>query len=299
MRESSDGDSPPGFLYLTLRWPSVRVREPYPLGMWGGKKWIGAGLAVVVIAVVIFAVAQGGGSGGSPLNAIAKAAEVTQREPGGHAVIEATVTSSATPEGITETGSMIFDDTGKAEGTLTVRGHSTGKEVELTSIADGTTSYVSSDALDSLPEGKKWMEVDLSSATAKGSPAPTESSPQEGLKILERVEGAKKIGKEAVNGVPTTHYTGTFPPAEEVFGAKIDSSALHVDVWIDGQDRVRRMKIAVTTSVKEGEGPVDTKMTIDYLDFGRVPKIELPPADEVFNATGEIESKVQSAAEGH
>jgi hypothetical protein len=196
---------------------------------------------------------------------------------------------------------MIFDDAGKSEGTLTVRGHSTGKEVELRSIADGTTSYVSSGALDSLPEGKKWMELDFSSATAKGpgSPARTEGSPQEGLKIVERVNGAKKIGTEDINGVSTTHYSGTFPPAEEAFGVKIDSSELRVDVWIDGQDRVRRMKIAVTTSVNEDEGPVDTEMTIDYVDFGRVPKIELPPAEEVFNVTGEIESKAQAAAEGH
>lgn len=267
--------------------------------MRGGRKWIGAGLAVVVVAIAVFALAQGGGNGGGPLNAIAKAAEVTQREPGGHAAIEATVTSSTTPEGVTETGSMTFDDTGKTEGTLKVRGRSTGKEVELTTITDGLTSYVSSDALDSLPEGKKWMELDLSSATVKGqgAPAPTEASPREGLKILERVEGAKKIGKEEVDGVPTTHYTGSFPPAEEVFGVKVDSSPPRVDVWIDGQDRVRRMKTAVTTSVNEGEGPVDTEITIDYVDFGRVPKIELPPANEVLNVTGKVESEVQAATE--
>ena len=259
-----------------------------------GRRWIAAGLAVVVVAVAVFVLVQGGGSGGGPLNAIAKAAEVTQREPGGHAVFEATVTSSTTPEGVIETGSMIFDDTGKTEGTQTVRVGSTGNEVELTSIGDGTTSYVSSDALDdSLPEGKKWMELDLSSVRMKGQGSPpTEASPREGLKILERVEAAKKIGTEEVDGVPTTHYTGTFPPAEEVLGVKIESSAPRVDVWIDGQDRVRRMKIAVTTSVNQ-EGPTDTEMTFDYLDFGRVPEIEVPPANEVFNVTGKVESELQ------
>lgn len=42
------------------------------------RRWIGAGLAVVVAAIAAFVVAQGGGSGSGPLNAIAKAAEVTQ-----------------------------------------------------------------------------------------------------------------------------------------------------------------------------------------------------------------------------
>jgi LppX_LprAFG lipoprotein len=257
-------------------------------------------VAVVIVAVAVVILAQGSGSGGSPLNAIAKAAEVTQREPGGHAEIEARVTTS-TGEGITESGSMTFDDSGKAEGTLTAQGQSTGKEVEITSISSGTTAYMTSDAFGSLPGGKKWMEIDFSNAVkGQGSPAPTQgSSPQEGLKILEHVDGVKKLGKEDVNGVPTTHYTGTFPASEEVFGAKVDSSAPRVDAWIDAQGRVRRTKIAVTTSVKESEGPTHTEMTIDYTDFGRVPKIELPPADEVFDITGEIESKVQAEAEGN
>jgi hypothetical protein len=75
---------------------------------------------VVIIVIVVFAVAQRGGSGGGPLSAIAKAAEVTQREPGARATIHATVTSSTTPEGITESGSMIFDDSGRARGAMTV-----------------------------------------------------------------------------------------------------------------------------------------------------------------------------------
>jgi hypothetical protein len=268
--------------------------------MRGGRKWIGAGLAVVVIAIAAFVLAQGGGGGSSPLNAIAKAAEVTQHEPGGHAEIEARVTTS-TGEGITESGAMTFDDSGKAEGTLTARGQSTGKEVEITSISSGTTAYMTSDAFGSLPEGKKWMEIDFSKAVkGQASPAPTQgSSPQEGLKILEHVDGVEKLGEEDVNGVPTTHYSGTFPATEEVFGAKVDYSAPRVDVWVDAQDRVRRMKIAVTTSVKESEGPTHTEMTIDYTDFERVPKIEVPAADEVFDITGEIESKVQEEAEGN
>jgi hypothetical protein len=264
------------------------------------RGWVGAGLAVVVIVIVVFAVAQGGGSGGGPLNAIAKAAEVTQREPGGRAVIHATVTSSTTPEGITETGSMVFDDGGRTRGTLTVQGHETGREGKLLVIADGTSSYASSELFESIPEGKKWMEFDFSSAVSGlGSSVPSDRGPEEGLKILELVQGAEEIGKEDLNGVPTTHYRGTLPTPEEVFGVKVHYSVLHADVWIDAQDRVRRMQIAVSGTVGEQEGSTTTEMTIDYVEFGRVPKIELPNPDEVFNATSEVESEVQSAAESH
>jgi LppX_LprAFG lipoprotein len=263
-----------------------------------GRRWIGAGFAVVVIAVVAIVLASGGGgSGGGPLNAIAKAAEVTQREPGGHATIEATVKSSVTPEGISEAGPMVFDDRGRSEGTFTVKGLSTGREVTITTIADGTKSYTTSSALTSIPEGKKWAEVDLS-ATAAEAGAPPVNGPKEGLKVLEGVEEAEKVGEEDIDGVPTTHYRGTFPRAEEVFGVKVDISEPKIDVWIDAQERVRQMQVSLKSAVSGVEGSAaTTDVIIDYESFGRVPKIEVPPASEVFNETGELESKLQSATE--
>jgi hypothetical protein len=166
-------------------------------------------------------------------------------------------------------------------------------------VSDNTTSYVSSDQLNSLPEGKKWMELDYSAARSDlGSSAPTASGPREGLKILESVQGGEEIGKEDVDGVPATHYKGTLPTSEEIFGVKVHFGAPHVDVWIDAQGRVRRMHLAITGSVNEDEGSTTTEMSIDYVSFGRIPKIELPNPEEVFNATSEIESQVQSAAEG-
>jgi hypothetical protein len=265
------------------------------------RRWIFAGIAVVVVVLVIFAVAQGGGGGGGPLNAIAKAAEVTQREPGGRALINSTTTSSTTPEGLTETGSLVFDDSGRTRGTLTVRGHETGREEKVKVIADGTTSYASSSALEALPEGKKWMELDLSSAVKEktGSSVPAEGGPQEGLKVLETVLGAEQISKEEINGVPTTRYRGSLPVAEEVFGVKLHASPPQVEVWIDAQDRVRRMQLVVSGTVGESEDSTTTKMAIDYVSFGQVPQINLPDPDEVFNATSKIESQLQSTEESH
>jgi hypothetical protein len=253
---------------------------------------------VAIIAATIVA-SGGGGSGGGPLNAIANAAEVTQREPGGHATIHAIIESSTTPEGISETGPMIFDDRGRAEGTLSVKGLSNGRELTITTIADGTTSYTSSPTLDSIPEGKKWVEVDLS-ATAAKTGAPPVNGPEEGLKVLEGVEEAEKIGEEDVDGVPTTHYRGSFPHAEEVFGVKVEVSEPQIDVWIGAQERVRRMEVSLNSAVSGVEdSAVTTDITIDYESFGRVPNIEVPPADEVFNGTRELESKLQSASEGN
>jgi hypothetical protein len=264
-----------------------------------GRWWLGAGMAVVVIAIVVIVVASGGsGSGDGPLNAIAKAAEVTQREPGGRATLHTTIESSTTPEGITETGPMIFDDRGRAEGTFTVKGLSTGREFTITTIADGTRSYTTSPIPDSIPEGKKWVEIDVPSAPSK-TEAPPANGPKEGLKVLETVEEAEKIGEEDIDGVPTTRYRGTFPHAEEVFGVKVEVSEPEVEVWIDAQERVRRTHVSLEGAVRGAQASAaTTDITLDYESFGRVPEIEVPPADEVFNGTAELESKLQSASEG-
>ena len=196
---------------------------------------------------------------------------------------------------------MVFDDSGRSRGDVTVKGHTNGREVKALGHQRRHDNVHELGCVRSIPEGKKWIELDLSSA-AKGAgfSASAADGPKEGLKILERVEDAKEIGKEDIDGVPTTHYKGTLPTPEEVFGVKVEYSTLHVDVWIDGQGRVRRMQTAVSGSVNEVEGSeTNTELTIDYVEFGRVPKIEPPPADEVFNATSEFESNIQSAAEGN
>ena len=265
-----------------------------------GKKWIGAGVAVVIVAIAVVVLAQGSGSGGDALNAIAKAAEVTQREPGGRATLKVKTTSSSSPEGIAMSGTMEFEDNGRTEGTMVARGLSTGKEVEVESIADGTTSYTTSDEIDSLPGGKKWVKLDLSGAAKlQGGATPADEGPQEGLKVLEQAQEVEEVGTEDIDGVPATHYRCTFPVTEELFGVKVHYSAPRADVWIDSKDRVRRMRVVVTGSVNETEGSTTTAIEMDYLEFGRVPKIELPPPDEVFDATSEFESGVQEAAKGN
>jgi hypothetical protein len=251
---------------------------------------------VVVAVGIVFALEQAGGGGSGPLDAIAKAAEATQREAGGHALIHATVTVSNTPEGVTENGSMVFEDGGRARGTLVVRGHTTGRRAKVQVIADGTTSYTSSDQLSSLPEGRKWVKVDFSSASSSSLPA--DGGPKEGLKLLERMDGAEEIGEGDVRGVTTTRYRGTLPVSEkEVFGVEVQVSPPQVEVWIDARDRVRRMTVIVSGSVAGEEGSTTTDMTMDFFDFGPVSKIELPMQDEVYDATGRVESALRSSAE--
>ncbi len=268
------------------------------LGQKRARGWVAAGLMVAIIVLIVFALGQAGGGGSGPLDAIAKAAEATQHEAGGHALVHATVTASDSPQGVTETGSMVFENGGRAEGTFVVRGHTTGRRAKIQVIADGTTSYTSSDQLSTLSEGRKWVKLDFSSASPSPS-LPADGGPTEGLKLLEQMNGAEEIGKQDVRGVPTTRYRGTLPVAgSEVFGVEVRVSPPQVEVWIDAQNRVRRMKVVVSGSVKGEEGSTTTDMTVDFLGFGPVPKIQLPDQDETYDVTGQVESKLKSAAEG-
>jgi hypothetical protein len=261
------------------------------------RSWLAVGLMVVVGVLIVFTLEQAGGGGSGPLDAIARAAESTQREAGGHALIHATVTVSDTPEGLTETGSMVFENDGRARGTLVVRGHSTGRRAKVHVIADGTTSYTSSDQLSALPEGRKWVKVDFSSANSKSS-LPAEGGPKEGLALLEQMDGAEEIGKEDVRGVATTRYRGTLPVSEKkVFGVEVQVSPPQVEVWIDAPGRVRRMTVVIVSSVEGEEGSTTTDLAMDFLDFGPVSEIELPKQDEIYDATGRVESEFKSAAE--
>jgi hypothetical protein len=287
----SDGVKPDG-----NETPSTAAEASSPKPRGGRLRWIGGGVAVVVIAVAAIVIASSGGGEGGPLNAIAKAAEVTQAEPGGHATLTAKITSSAKQEGITETGSMVFDEAGQAEGTVNVSVGTTGLKFAMTTIVDGETVYMTSPALESkIPEGKKWMKLDLSAAAAEaGSSGTTAGGPSEGLKVLEDVEGAEEVGKEEIDGVATTRYKGTLPVAKKVFGVEIHDTAQEVEVWIDGQDRVRKMQLLVTGSAGESKETATNDVTINFFEFGKVPAIKPPAPDEVFDATGQIESEIQS-----
>lgn len=252
---------------------------------------------MAVVASVIFVLAQAGGAGSGSLDAIAKAAEATQGEAGGHALVHATVTASDTPEGVTEAGLIAFENGGRARGTMVVRGHTTGRRVKIQVIVDGSRSYTTSDQFGSLPEGRKWIEVDFSSANSSSSLS-ADRGPTEGLKLLERMDGAEEIGKQEIRGVATRHYRGTLPVSQqEVLGVEVEVSPPQIEVWIDARDRVRRMTVVASGSVEGEEGSTTTDMTVDFLDFKPVPKIELPAQDEIYDATGRVESKLRSSAE--
>ena len=171
-------------------------------------------------------------------------------------------------------------------------------DVEIEEIIDGLVLYMRSDAFaKGLPGGKKWLKIDLQEAGKKSGVDLAQlqqlsggsSDPTQFLTYLSKAGDVKKVGTEDVNGTPTTHYHATIDldklagsagsaadsvrQLEKVSGLK----KLPTDIWIDGDQHVRRQTVAMSI-----QQPVATKfnLTIDYKRFGVPVDTKAPPADE-------------------
>lgn len=252
-----------------------------------------------MIAVLgVFAWQQGdGGGGGGPLNAIAAAAEKTQQEPGGRAAMHSIVTVPGKSAPLTMTGRVVFDAEGRARGVITAPHTVSGGPMKLEVVGDGTTIYMRSSKFGSLPNGAKWMSLDLSLGDEVDPTTLPAVDAKGELALLEGVDNAQKLGREDVRGVSTTHYRGALSVADQVKRAREEGEdniaavaeraggPTRVEAWIDAKGLVRRMRLVHSQPAEQGEGSLTIDMRMDFVDFGFEPEIEVPDSSEVFDAT--------------
>ena len=129
--------------------------------------------------------------------------------------------------------------------------------------------------------------------------------------MLRAVSGdVRDEGHEQVAGTDTTHYSATvdlrrYPdvmPEDQREAARkgverlielTGESEIPMDVWIDGDERVRRM--AWNQSIRQG--PVEMKMdiTAEYVRFGVPVEVDVPDDSEVFDATDLVLQQMDQA----
>ncbi|MEU6176526.1 DUF1396 domain-containing protein [Streptomyces coeruleorubidus] len=149
-------------------------------------------------------------------------------------------------------------------------------------------------------DGKTWMKFDLSGADAgkkPDQPGPTsqaEQNPAAESTFLTSAKDVKKVGTEKVEGVETTHYSGTFTLAELRASLKGKDARIRenreksikqyekmgvekftMDTWIDGDDRTKQFRMKGAAD----KGPLD--MTITFLDYNKPVNVTAPPAKDV------------------
>jgi hypothetical protein len=178
---------------------------------------------------------------------------------------------------------------------------------KLDAIEDGTVVYVRFPLLaDKLPPGKTWIRGDAKGLSAGsgqlgqfGSFADTD--PRDVFGYLKAVSGTiVAVGSDEVRGVETSHYRATIdtkklialvPAAQRKGLAGFDQlvggsgvASIPIDVWIDSDNRVRKLVLNVTATPSSTES-AGASVEIEMYDYGKPLELELPPPEQVVDAT--------------
>jgi hypothetical protein len=166
---------------------------------------------------------------------------------------------------------------------------------EMEMVTNGLTAYVHSDLFGTAFGGKEWMKIDMKRAT-EGLGIDVDSlqqmgqGPSDQLRMLEQVsDEVTEEGRETVVGVETTHYRATID-LRKYAGQDLDKlielmgqSEFPMDVWIDDEQRVRRMEWE--QSFDQGGIEAHGELVMEYVRFGVPVDIDIPAEDDVFDMT--------------
>ena len=174
-------------------------------------------------------------------------------------------------------------------------------------VQDGDVEYVRLPAMDAqLPDGKQWVRASKASSKDRfdfgALQDAAETDPRQVLDALASVSGeVETVGTEELHGVDTTHYRAKVDPvalakAEDAEGRRAQRSLVDqltapgveefpVDVWIDGEGFVRKLSMELSTESTSSSHGGGAAMTFELWDYGRPVGIDLPPDDEIVDAS--------------
>ncbi|MEU3610894.1 hypothetical protein ABZ725_01075 [Streptomyces sp. NPDC006872] len=144
-------------------------------------------------------------------------------------------------------------------------------------------------------DGKHWIKFGKHGANA-GMADKVRDNPSHETGFLAAADDLKKAGAETVEGVRTTHYTGTATVDDIRASYKDDATKvrqrtekslaqyeklgvdeLTMDLWIDAEDRTRRLRM-------QGFGRHgELDLTLTFFDFGKPVTVKAPPASDTMD----------------
>jgi hypothetical protein len=162
-------------------------------------------------------------------------------------------------------------------------------------ITDGTTVYLKSSGFLGMIVGSDtpWVKITAPDGSTAGGDDLLGSNADMGTHLLDSLRGAgadvTEVGPEQLDGVTTTHYRATIDieaaadkvPADQrdMFRKAMNGiglSATPVDLWIDGQDHLRKFEGTFSAAAA---GSMTISAT--FGGYGEAQTIDLPPADQV------------------
>lgn len=186
-----------------------------------------------------------------------------------------------------------------------------GSADKIEVITAGTTLYMKLPAalVGKVPGGKPFVKIDLQAAgEAQGFDfgalsQTTDTGDQLGY-LRGIADDVKAVGTETLRGAKATHYKGTVDlnkakagaspdkrRAVDAVVAKLGASTFPVEVWVDGEGRIRKMAYAIDLSKSAAAaddaaakaGPMN--IAIELYDYGTKVEVAEPPADQVSDLT--------------
>jgi hypothetical protein len=288
---------PPG--PTSERPPEPKPKRPYrPDPAWDKLLLVLGAIVLVIAVLVVPGIVNHRGQ-----NPVAAAAEATSNVPGARSNFTLTVSG---PVQMTLTGKGLMNgETKRATVELAASGSTAAgtRGFSLNEvIADGNLYFHSPELNGAFGTSTQWLLVrgevfgDLLGGSSSGAGAGMSASPTQQLDALKAAsDQVTAVGHQRLDGVDTTHYTAivdTGKVADELkshvsgdLGDVIERAAEQVqsesvDVWVDDQGLIRRVTSAMTMA---DLGNVN--MTIDFMDYGIHPNIQVPPASEVYDIT--------------
>ena len=239
-----------------------------------------------------------GGAADSGL--LAAAVRNTEAAGGAEVTFSMRMESSALPQPVEMSGSGVEDARNR-------RSHMTFESPlagTMEVVSEDLSVYMRSEMFRAALGGKEWMKIDMRRALSSfgldiGGSGQFGQSASEQLRMLRAVSGdVKDEGQEQVAGTETTHYSATvdmrsYPdvmPEDQREAARkgverlielTGESEIPMDVWIDGDERVRRMRWQ--QSMRQGSMDMKMDITAEYVRFGVPVDIDVPDDDEVFD----------------
>ncbi|MFD0685664.1 LppX_LprAFG lipoprotein [Actinomadura fibrosa] len=145
--------------------------------------------------------------------------------------------------------------------------------------------------------GKQWLKIDANQVAQRTGLDVQDLvnqiqkvDPAEQTKMFTGSKDARRVGTETVDGVKTTHYTGTVTVQDAL--NRLDAQArdkvstwldkddknakINFNVWTDGQNLPRKL-----TSTATGSQGESGSVTVLYSDYGKSFSVNPPPSDQV------------------
>jgi hypothetical protein len=275
-------------------------------------------------AIAAALVAAGcGGSGGVDSGTVEQAADVTRDARTARVGWQVTTRGFGLPEDVTVrgTGTTALGDGARMDlrfdvaPVLALVGGDAARAARRPKadvVVRGKDVYVRLPRPFRLPDGARWMALDLGRAlAAAGQDAAglgdvLTLDPGSQIEALHAAEDLEEVGRERVQGEPTTRYRGRVDlvayakrlPAErreraeraiEAFSAGDGAEQEQpFEVWIDEADRVRRMRQVARVPSQEGVPEGEVGITMELGGFGAEVGAGRPAAREVYDATASV-----------